>query len=197
MYTPPLTGPNISPNPKWKNVLIWGLIVAILAIIVSFANSCTTAKNAAKKATKIMDKYPAQVLPVLRQKAPCITVKLDTTYTTVDTIINVECTEQEVVKGAYFTDTIYKNETRTIRVPYKVTLPAKVITKYIEDSAKIKELSIRTTELSAERDQLTGKLKKVKKCRNWLILLFIAVIGWNFRNILLKFVLPYYPVAKV
>ncbi len=162
MYTPPVQYPrHVSPNPKWKNSLIWGLIISILAIIVSLANGCTTAKNAANKAAKIMDKYPEQVLPELRKKAPCITVRLDTVISNIDTVINIDCPDTSAAE--YFTihDTTVKY-IKTIgnvrKVPVRVQLPARTIYKYIEDSAKIKELHVKLDRVIAERE---GYLKQV------------------------------------
>jgi len=185
MYIPSVNYPKqISPNPKWKNVFIWGLIVSILAMLLTFANSCTTSKNAAKKAEKIMDKYPEKVLPILRKKAPCITVKYDTTFTSIDTVINIDCPEIDTPK--YFTDTVIRDVKKTIKVPYRVTLPAKIITKYIEDSAKIKELTLKLDreifdkeEALKREKETTAKLNKVRKTRNWLwlILIMSAIIA--------------------
>lgn len=185
MFTPLISEPTpISPNPKWKNIFIWGLIVSILAVLITSANSCTTPKNAAKKAEKIMDKFPEQVLPILRKKAPCITVKYDTTFTSIDTVINIDCPETDRYK--YFTDTIFREVNKTIRIPYKVTLPSKVITKYIEDSAKIKELTLKLEREIIEKEEVikkeketADKLNKARKTRNWLwlILILSAIIA--------------------
>ena len=198
MYTPPIQyqRPNMQ-NPKWKNVLIWYAVIAILAIVVTFANGCTTAKNAANKAAKIMDKYPEQVLPELRKKAPCITVKYDTTYNTIDTIINVDCPDSS--SAQYFTihDTVVKKDFKTIKVPIKVQLPARTIYKYIEDSAKIKELDIKLQRTILEKDEAikreketNEKLNKVRKTRNWLWVVIVLLMAWKYRRQISNLILP-------
>lgn len=198
MFIPYIQQPRqVSPNPNWRNVIIIGIIVSILAFIVTFANSCTTPKNAAKKAAKIMDKYPEQVLPELRKKAPCITVKYDTTYNTIDTIINVDCPDSS--SAQYFTihDTVVKKDFKTIKVPIKVQLPARTIYKYIEDSAKIKELDIKLQRTILEKDEAikreketNEKLNKVRKTRNWLWVVIVLLMAWKYRRQISNLILP-------
>ncbi|MFN9113662.1 MAG: hypothetical protein ACK5XN_26635 [Bacteroidota bacterium] len=201
MYTPPIQYPrHVSPNPKWKNTLIWGLIVSILAIIVSFANGCTTAKNAANKAAKIMDKYPEQVLPELRKKAPCITVRLDTVISNIDTVIHIDCPDTSAAD--YFTihDTTIRyirTPTITRRVPVRVQLPGRTIYKYIEDSAKIKELHVKLDRVTSEREaylkqvlDLNSKLNKARRTRNWLWVILILSVVWKYRRQISNLVLP-------
>lgn len=198
MYTPYIQYPRqISPNPKWGKAIIWGAITSILAIIVIFANSCTTAKNAASKAAKIMDKYPEQVLPELRKKAPCVTIKYDTTYTTIDTVVNVDCPDSNSIE--YFTihDTIVKNKTNTVKVPVKIQLPSRTIYKYIEDSAKIKELTVKLRRITDEKEEAikreketNDKLSKARKTRNWLWVILVLLVAWKCRRQIVNLVNP-------
>lgn len=183
MYTPHPNFPSDMP-PKFERAVKWMLLLCVVAIVVSYCSSCTTARNAASKAGKIMDKYPEQVLPELRKKAPCITVNVDTFYTTVDTTITVDCPDTSAAQ--YFTvhDTIIRNN--TIRVPYRVTLPVRTVVKYIKDSAEIMELNLRIQRLITEREQAlereqatAAKLDKARRTRNWLwlaLLICAAII---------------------
>ena len=144
-----------------------------------------------------MDKYPEQVLPELRKKAPCITVKYDTTYNTIDTIINVDCPDSS--SAQYFTihDTVVKKDFKTIKVPIKVQLPARTIYKYIEDSAKIKELDIKLQRTILEKDEAikreketNEKLNKVRKTRNWLWVVIVLLMAWKYRRQISNLILP-------
>jgi len=185
MYTPFPNFPNdLNHNPKFERAVKWMLLVCVVAIVLSYCSSCYTPAKAKRQAIRAMTQHPEEVLPTLRQLAPCITVNVDTFYTTVDTVINVDCPDTSAAQ--YFTvhDTITRSN--TIRVPYRVTLPARTVVKYIKDSAEVIECNLREQRLTTERDQsisreqaTAAKLSKVQRTRNWLwlvVLICAAII---------------------
>lgn len=169
----------IPPTPKWQRALVVMIILTIAAIILSYLPGCYTPAKAKRQALRAMTSHPEEVLPTLRQLAPCITVTVDTFYTTVDTTITVDC--PDTTAAQYFTvhDTITRSN--TVRVPYRVTLPARTVVKYIKDSAEIMELNLRINRLNTEREQAlqreqatADKLSKARRTRNWLWLALLA-----------------------
>jgi len=135
---------------KGKNFSM--LIAVLLGLLLLYVcNSCYTESKAIKQAEKAINKKPLAVLPIFRDKFPCITTKSDTTIINTDTTIWVDCPDTASEKD-YFTvhDTIIKKVnnviTKTIKVP--VTLPVKTmyITKEVEDLSRIAEMGIKLNE---------------------------------------------------
>jgi hypothetical protein len=174
------------------------IVVAIFLFLWAISHcSCTTAKNAPRKAENLLQKYPEKVVPVFRQAYPCITTAADTFITLTDTVINVDCPDTSAAQ--YFTvhDTLthIKQVTKTISIPYRIQLPGRTVVKYIEDSAKIYEMGLRIKRIEAEREaakaeaKATGeKLHKARKTRNWLWLLLFGATVWITRKLWLPVV---------
>lgn len=128
---------------------------------------------------KANDKFPEIVATLARDKYPCTDLlKPDTVTMYEDSLVFIECPDSNYSAGDYAivrTDTIYKTgESRTVRVPVKILVPSKVVTRWYEDSAKLKlmslEISRLKTELSksnAERDKYKGKSDHRGK-ENWI-----------------------------
>lgn len=132
-------------NKHWKI-----LLTAITAI--ALLNACYTDKKATKQITKAIEKKPLIAAKLTREAYPCITVASDTAIIYKDSLIEVDCppnaTEYFIVRDTLNRfDTIYKS----VKVPIKVQLPSTVVTKYIEDSAKI-------TLIAGEKRTLEDKL---------------------------------------
>jgi len=166
------------------------LIILILA-------GCSTAKELLDKAER---KDPAIVAKYARDKYPCTDLlKPDTAIVWRDSTIYIECPDNsnpfEVVITK--TDTVNNVVTRTIKVPVKVQIPGKVVTRWYEDSAKLKiyatELNNCNTEvqtLKASNDSLSKKAARRGK-ENWIWRAIATVlICWQvwkiYRKIMIK-----------
>ena len=174
---------NLNHNPKFERAVQWMLLVCTVAIVLSYCSSCYTPAKAKRQALRAMTQHPEEVLPTLRQLAPCITVTVDTFYTTVDTTITVDCPDTSAAQ--YFTvhDTITRTERRTVKVPYPVTLPTRTVVRYIKDSAEVMECNLRNARLTTEREQAiqreqytAAKLGKARSTRNWLWMALLACV---------------------
>ena len=124
-----------SKQPKWVNwVLAAGFIVSVIVILAS----CSTAQELMDKAEK---KDPAIVAKLARDKYPCKDIlKPDTAVVYKDSLVfvEVECPEVVTTETIIKTDTINNVVTKTIRVPVTIRTAGQVITKWYEDSAKLK-----------------------------------------------------------
>lgn len=149
-----------------------------LFILMLFA-SCYTPNKAIKDARKALDKHPAHVLPIFRNAFPCIVTASDTIYQVHDTIIEIPCptdviheTKVDTIKGIIV-------QTKIVKVPVRVQLPGRIITKYIEDSSKLKELGLQINEYKQallEKDKRIEKLENKIARRNKIIWLFLILL---------------------
>lgn len=192
MYTPSAQHPKpLPPTPKWQRAVVVALIMILLAILATYLPSCYTPAKAKRQALRAMTQHPEEVLPTLRQLAPCITVNVDTFYTTVDTTITVDC--PDTTAAQYFTvhDTLMriKRVEKTAPISHRIQLPGRTVVKYIKDSAEIMDLNLRNARLTAEREQALGreqttaaKLDKARRTRNWLWLALLICVAWMTRK---------------
>jgi len=152
-----------------------------LFILMLFA-SCYTPNKAIKDARKALDRHPAHVLPIFRNQFPCIVTGADTIYQKHDTIIEIPCpTEVKVdtIKGVIV-------QTKVIKVPVRVQVPEKIITIYLEDSSKLKELGLQINEYKQaliDKDKRIDKFENKVERRNkliwWLIIAFFISLALN------------------
>ena len=148
--------------------------------------SCYTPNKAIKDARKALDKHPAHVLPIFRNAFPCIVTDADTIYQVHDTIIEIPCptevvheTKVDTIKGIIV-------QTKIVKVPVRVQLPGRIITKYIEDSSKLKELGL---QIYRYEQDILAKDKRIEKLENkierrnkiiwWFLILLIFSILLN------------------
>ena len=152
---------------------VLGLVFATLVLA-----SCYTDKKATKQIEKAMQKKPELTLEKFRTKYPCIETSSDTTIVIKDTTIEVEVECPDLVDTTFIRDTIKTVNNKVIvkKVPVKVQLPGQVITKYIEDSAKIKLLSIENQKLIDENKKLKYEVNHLKSWRKYLIIPYLLVI---------------------
>jgi len=152
------------------------VIGALFAI--SVLPSCYTDKKATKQIEKAMDRKPELALEKFRTKYPCVQTGSDTTIVIKDTTIEVEVECPDLVDTTFIRDTINKVDQKVIikKVPVKVQLPGQVITKYIEDSAKIKLLSLEINKLQAENKDLKERVDGLKKWRTYLLIPYILIL---------------------
>lgn len=166
-------------------------------IIIILLSSCSTAQELMDKAEK---KDPAIVAKVARDKYPCKDIlKPDTAVVYKDSLVfvEVECPEVVTTETIIKTDTINNVVTKTIRVPVTIRTAGQVITKWYEDSAKLKiaamELQGCNTEvlkLQASNDSLSAKSAHRGK-ENWIWRIIASVlICWQvwkiYRKIMIK-----------
>ena len=166
-------------------ILIWLLIMCF--------SRCQTAKQLMDKAEK---KDPAIVAEYARDKYPCTDLlKPDTAIIWKDTVVYVDCpdTAQTSPYEVTVTDTVTRMVTKTIRVPVTLPVRTQIITKYYEDSAKIKIVMLQiqalqadTARLQASNKILSGRLATRTKIMWWLIALCIGLTVWDFRKLILK-----------
>lgn len=174
--------------------VVWLILLAI--IVAAILAGCTTAEKLLNKAER---KDPAIVAKYARDKYPCTLLKNDTAIIWKDSIIYIECPDNtnpfEVV--IVRTDTVQNTVIKTIRVPVKVQLPSKLVTRWYEDSAKLKicatELNksiVAAQKLQADKDKLQHKADRRGK-ENWIwraiALCLMAWQGWKiYRKITIK-----------
>ena len=166
-------------------ILIWLLIMCF--------SRCQTAKQLMDKAEK---KDPAIVAEYARDKYPCTDLlKPDTAIIWKDTVVYVDCpdTAQTSPYEVTVTDTVTRMVTKTIRVPVTLPVRTQIITKYYEDSAKIKIVMLQIQALQADTARLQAQVNTYKDKLHtrtvqslWLLGLVIALILWTFRKVILK-----------
>lgn len=149
--------------------------------------SCYTPNKAIKDARKALDKHPAYVLPIFRNQFPCIVTASDTIYQVHDTIIEIPCpteTKVDTIKGVIV-------QTKIVKVPIRVQLPGRIITKYIEDSSNLKELALQLNQykqvlLDKDKriDKLENKIERRNKLIWWLIAAFLISLALNLIRLL-------------
>lgn len=158
-----------------------------LFLLILILSGCYTAKKAEQQVNKADSKYPEIVAKLARDKYPCTDIlKPDTAVIWKDTTIYIDCPDSITTTdfGIVRYDTI--NNIRIIKVP--VTLPVRIqtITKWFEDSAKLKLAAIEQTKLKNENAELTTTVKnQTKKIANknkelwiWRAIAF-ALIAWQ------------------
>ncbi len=152
-------------------------------IVLLLLTGCYTDKKATNDVTKAILKKPAIAADLTRKAFPCITTNVDTFITSLDTTILVDCPDTSSTQ--YFTlhDTTFikgKEIIKTIKVPVKVTLPAKEIVKYVKDSADIIVINTKLNIADKKIEELEGKVKNKNKYILWLIILSVILGGTNY-----------------
>lgn len=163
------------------------MLVAITFLMVILFSSCYTEKKATEQVNKADSKFPQVVAKLARDKYPCTELlKNDTAVIFQDSIIYLECPDTSLIFESIKFDTAYKVVTKTVRVPVTVRIPSQVITKYFEDSAKLKLCSIAIDNLTADNKDQAATIKKQdrkignKNKENWIWrAIALALIAWQ------------------
>jgi hypothetical protein len=143
------------------------------------ANRSLTDKKATNQANNLIIKKPLIVLPIFREKFPCVTTKLDTNIIWKDTTISIDCPEI-IPSNEYFIihDTIKR--IKKIKVPITLPIQIQKITKTIKDSSYGKEQAIKLDVITIKADNLQidkDKLQKgINRWRLWFLLLAFSNI---------------------
>jgi hypothetical protein len=155
-----------------------------------FLVSCYSPQKAVKQSYKAITKRPTAVLPLFRSLFPCIETSSDTVYQVKDSVIIVKCPDPSVIEH-FKTDTI-TNEieyTKYIGVPVKVKLPSKTITIKVQDSAKIKELTLVINgyekAIQGQAEDIQKLEKKVSKRNKFILWLLVALLLSGILNFIL------------
>lgn len=163
----------------------------LIGIVIMCFPRCYTADKAQQQVNKADSKFPDIVAKLARDKYPCKDLlKNDTAVIFKDTTIYIDCPDNSVTQTNPFevvrTDTINKVITKTVRVP--VTLPVRTayITKWYEDSAKIKlyvsALNKANTENEKLKETVVKQDKKIanKNKENWIWrIIALALLVWQ------------------
>lgn len=161
---------------------IYTIVFSCIILIIALS-SCSkyTQEKAITDVNKANDKYPAPVADWLRGKYPCITKASDTVLLTKDSVIYIECPDLPDVVHVVdpnIPDTVVR--TKIIKVPVTLPIRTQLITKYIEDSAKIKVLTEEVrlyTDKYNEKVRLYIDLKESRnKWRKWCLITWGVII---------------------
>jgi len=161
------------------------LIKYLLPIVL--LSSCYTAKKATDQVNKADAKYPEIVAKLARDKYPCTDLlKPDTATIYRDSLVFIDC--PEVVPNDYNigkTDTIRINGViyRTVKVPVNMPVKTVQVTKWFEDSAKLKLAAVAVDKLQAENQTLAGRLKTRTKLMWIFVIIAFGLTVWNFRKL--------------
>ena len=145
---------------------------------------CYTQKKALKDLNKANDLQPKVVADYVREHFPCTIkdtiLKIDTSYQYV-TILCPSTDPLEIKGEESIVDTIYidKVVTKINTIKKVVAIPSKTITitKYYEDSAKLKSLYISISQAKEELNNCQQKKESKSEWIKWLIIcLCLSVI---------------------
>lgn len=147
-------------------------------ILIVFFYGCLTPKKADRRLDKISEEYPDKISAICAVEYPCIPRKVDTIEKVYYDFIEVECPDGQIpVTSRDSTDTVYiikyneRRFTKEIRIPCE----SKIITQYLEDTAKVADLRNRL----AESDKAYQKAqKKAKRSTGfaWILGLILALL---------------------
>lgn len=137
---------------------------------------CFSEQKALKDLNKANDKQPKVVADFVREHFPCknidSTIKIDTAYS----YISVPCpgVDPLTIYPSDKIDTIYLNKIsyKTNIIKKVIAVPSKTITivKYVEDSAKIKSLSITISQTQSQLNRYQQGKEKDSLWIKWLII---------------------------
>jgi len=174
-------------NPQSQIKIVWLMLLAI--IVIAILAGCTTAEKLLNKAEQ---KDPAIVAKYARDKYPCTELlRPDTSIVYRDSLVLVEIECPELIEPTTIVkiDTVNNVITKTIRVPVNMPIRTQTITKWYEDSAKLKlydvalnKANTANEKLQAANDKLTVKVARKNK-ENWIwraiALCLLAWQGWK------------------
>jgi len=166
----------------------------LILILIPELTGCYTQKKATEQVEKANDKFPAIVAKLSRDKYPCTDLlKPDTTIIYEDSIILVEIECPDVPTEVIRVDTVNNVITRTVRVPVNMPVQIRTVTKWYEDSAKLKLFTLQVESLQAdtaslrqETVKLSGKVSSRNKWLLWLIIICVCETLWILRKPIIR-----------
>jgi len=128
--------------------------------------------NPTKKAQKLIEKHPDKTLAVFRSAFPCTDGGIDTVYNWHDTTIFIDCVP--------VIDTINTESIKYILSPFKakkiLSYRTATITKYIEDSSRLKSLKLQLSDAEYFKQQYLDEAEKYKtRSNNFFVLSLILL----------------------
>lgn len=164
------------------------MIALAAALIISCFTGCYTSKKAEQQVNKANDHYPGVVAKLARDKYPCTDLlRPDTAILYRDTLVYIDCPDSipatfEVIRR----DTINNVVTKTVRVPVNLPVRDRIITKWYEDSAKIKLAQIALNGLQKDTARMQARIttlqaqSKRRGMENWIWrAIAITLIVWQ------------------
>lgn len=161
-----------------KNRYYWLLILLLFSGCSKYRP-----EDAMKDLNRANEKQPQVVADYVNKNFPC-KIKADTIVKTKleYKYMDVICPPADSLNSG---DTVYIDKVKTIYknsvVKKVVALPSKTITitKYVEDSAKIKSLTLANSQAQAELKKCTDKKDKSAEWNKWLIICLACSIILN------------------
>lgn len=156
----------------------------LIGILIMCFSSCKTAEELLNKAEK---KDPAIVAKLARDKYPCTDLlKPDTAIVYQDSLVfvDVECPEAGQPAEVIRVDTVNNVITRTVRVPVNMPVQVRTVTRWYEDSAKLKVLTVGLNKANTANEKLTGENTRLHKAatrrgiENWIWRIVAAVLAF-------------------
>lgn len=147
-------------------------------VLIVLLTGCMTAEKAKRKLNKIENDYPELVSEICAVEYPCIPRKADTIEKVYYDFIEVECPDGQIpVTSRDSTDTVYIIKYNERRVTKEVRIPceSKVITQYLEDTAKVADLRNRLAESDKAYQKAQKKAEKAARF-NWILALILALL---------------------
>jgi len=163
-------------------------------LLIFILTGCYTQKKATEQVEKANDKFPEVVAKLARDKYPCKDLlKPDTTTIYQDSLIFVEVECPDVPTEVIRIDTVNNVITRTVRVPVNMPVQIRTVTKWYEDSAKLKLFTLQVESLQAdtaslrqETVKLYGKVSSRNKWLLWLIIICACETLWILRKPIIR-----------
>ena len=154
-------------------------LTTIPLLTLLLLGGCYTAKKADKAIDKAQRNHPEVVAKKMIQFYPNRTVRIDTAWQLHDTIIEIPCPEVPIIVDTVtLIDTV--KLTNRVTIPVRVQLPQRVVTKYIEDSAKIyvlnSELATYSSKIQRLEQQLADTTESRNKWRKWCLITWVLVM---------------------
>lgn len=146
--------------------------------VILLLTGCMTSEKAKRKLDKIEKDYPELVSEICAVEYPCIPRKADTLLRTEYDFIEVECPDGQMpLTSRDSTDTVYiiKYNDRRVTKEIKIPCESKIITQYLEDTAKVAELSNRLAKSDEAYKVLKAKAQKSKRF-NWILAAVLALL---------------------
>ena len=148
----------------------------IIALV--FLSSCLSAQKAGRQLDKINEEYPELISDICSKEYPCLPRKADTLTKVEYDFIEIECPDGQIpATSRDSTDTVYVIKYNEKRVTKEVRIPceSKIITQYLEDTAKVSDLSNRLDRSNKAYIKASEKAKKAQKL-NWILGLILALL---------------------
>lgn len=180
-----------------REILLYSIVMTFLLLLFGSCSRYTPTK-AVEQINKANNTYPGTVAELTRKWYPCITRSSDTVVLTKDSVIYIECPDlPEVIDGGRVDTFIIENvKTKTVRVPVTIPVRTQVVTKYIEDSAKIKVLTAAydgAVKLLEKEKEKYAEMKQARnKWRKWCLITWGIIV----LAIFLRIALPKIPFLK-